>query len=62
MSEPDRPPSRPLVPLPKPTPVCQGRVGTKRCRNLAVTIRVDHPRFVCAVCLTALENLPPPNV
>lgn len=45
-----------MPPLPKPTPACQGRVGTKRCGQKAVVVRESDPRFVCESCLKKLTE------
>lgn len=45
----------PLPPLPKPTPDCQARNGTKRCGRKAVAKRDEQPRYVCEECLRRLE-------
>lgn len=47
--------SEPMPPLPKPTPSCQGRIGTKRCGVKAVVRRETQPRYVCESCLRKLE-------
>jgi hypothetical protein len=43
-----------MPPLPKPTPLCQGRFAGKRCGAKAVAKRETHPRFVCESCLKLL--------
>lgn len=51
--------SEPMPALPKPVPLCQGRIGEKRCGAKAVAKRETMPRFVCEDCLNKLPPEPP---
>lgn len=53
--------AQPMPPLPKPTPLCQGRIAGKRCGAKAVAKRDTEPRFVCEACLNKLTPEPPAN-